>query len=75
MDFNKIFDGKIYLIDSATTHTILRNKRYFSNSNLIKACVNTISSSVDLIKGTRRSMIILTKGIKLDIYNALYSPK
>ena len=65
MDFNKIFDEKIYLIDSATTHTILRNKRYFSNSNLIKAYMNTISGSVDLIKSTRRSMIILTKEIKL----------
>ena len=75
MDFNKMFDGEICLADSAITHTILRNKMYFLNLNLIKVNVNTISGPVDLIEGTGRAMIILAKSTKLDIYNALYSPK
>ena len=70
-----MFDGEIYLADSATTHTIFRNKRYFLNLNLIKANVNTISGPIDLIERTRRAMIILAKGTKLDIHNAMYSPK
>ena len=70
-----MFDGEIYLADSATTHTIFRNKRYFLNLNLIKANVNTISGPLDIIEGTGRAIIILTKDMKLDIYNALYSPK
>ena len=37
--------------------------------------MNTISGPVDLIEGTGRAMIILAKGTKLDIHNALYSPK
>ena len=60
-DFNKMFDGEICLADSATTHMIIRNKRYFLNLNIIKANVNTISGLVDLIEGTGRAMVILAK--------------
>lgn len=42
-----------YVADNVTTHTILQNKKYFSNLNLIKVNMNTISSPVDLIEGTR----------------------
>ena len=52
IDFNKMFDGEICLADNATIHTILRNKRYFFNLNIIKANVNTISGPIDLIEGT-----------------------
>ena len=67
-----MFDGEICLVDSATTHTILRNKRFFFlNLNLIKANMNTISGPIDLIEGTGKAMIILAKGTKLNIHNAL----
>ena len=70
-----MFDGEICLADSATTHTILQNKMYFLNLNLIKVNVNIISALIDFIESTGRAMIILTKGTKLDIHNTLYSPK
>ena len=39
------------LLDSATTQTILRNKKYFHNLILTKANVNKISGSANLIGG------------------------
>ena len=70
-----MFDGEICFADSVTTHMILRNKRYFLNLNLIKENVNTILGPVGFIEGTGRAMNILAKGAKLDIHNALCSPK
>ncbi|VFQ91611.1 unnamed protein product, partial [Cuscuta campestris] len=40
------------LIDSATTHTILRNKEYFSQMTLMETNVNTISGVAKLIEGS-----------------------
>ena len=63
------------LVDSATTHTILKDKKYFQILKLCKANVNTISSSSNLIEGSRRAIIMLPKGTKLYIDDALYSSK
>ena len=63
------------LADCVTTHTILRDKKYFSNFALAQSNVHTISSSVDLIKGSGKAIIILSKGTKLQIEDALYSNK
>ena len=52
IDFNKMFDGEIGLPDSATANTILQNKRYFSNLNLIKANVIPMLGPVNLIEDT-----------------------
>ena len=43
--------GDACLVDCATTHTILRDKKYFSNLTLASSNVHTISGHVDLIKG------------------------
>ena len=40
------------LVDCATTHTILRDNKYFSNLTLVPFNVQTISGPVDLIKGS-----------------------
>ena len=63
------------LADSATTHTILKDKNYFQILKLCKANVNTISSSSNLIECSGRAIIMLPKGTKLCIYDALYSSK
>ena len=63
------------LADCVTTHTILRDKKYFSNFALAQSNVHTISGSVDLIKGFGKAIIILPKGTKLQIEDALYSNK
>ena len=51
--------GDACLADCATTHTILRDKKYFSNFTLTQSNVHTISGPVDLIKGSEKSTIII----------------
>ena len=53
--------GDACLADYATTHTILRNKKYFSNFTLVQSNVHTISGPVNLIKGSGKVTIILPK--------------
>ena len=67
--------GDACLVDCATTHTILRDKKYFSNFTLTQSNVHTISGLVNLIKGSDKSTIILPKGTKLQIEVALYFNK
>ena len=67
--------GDACLADCATTHTILRDKTYFSNFTLAQSNVHTISGPVNLIKGSVKATIILPKGTKLKIEDALYSNK
>ena len=43
---SKINGGEICRADSATTHTILRNQKYFSHITLVETNVNTISGLV-----------------------------
>ena len=69
---SKINGGEICLADSATTHTILREK-YFSHITLVEANVNTISGPADLIDGSRRATIMLSCDTIFHINNALYS--
>ena len=45
----KMNEDDEYLIDCVTTHTILRDKRYFVKLTLIKTNVSTISSTMNLI--------------------------
>ena len=67
--------GDAYLADYATTHTILLDKKYFSNFTLTQSNVHTISGPVDMIKGSRIATIILPKGTKFQIEDAIYSNK
>ena len=67
--------GDACLSDCATTHTILRDKKYFSNFTLAQYNVHTISGPVNLIKGSGKATIILPKGTKLQIEDALYYNK
>jgi hypothetical protein len=72
---SKMIGENLYLVDSCTTHTIFRDKKYFQYLILNKASVNTILGSSNLIKGSGRANIILPKGIKFCIDDALYSSK
>ena len=45
---SKINGGDICLADSAPTHTILRDQKYFSHIILVDANVNTISGPAKL---------------------------
>jgi hypothetical protein len=61
---SKMIGENLYLVDSCTTHTIFRDKKYFQYLILNKANVNTILGSSNLIKGSGRANIILLKGTK-----------
>jgi hypothetical protein len=65
----------ICLVNNATTHTILKSKVYFSYLVVHDAVVNTISGSAKLIEGSGRAGIMLPCGTKININEALYTPK
>ena len=67
--------GDECLANCATTHTILRDKKYFSNFTLDQSNVHTILGPINLIKGSGKATIILPKGSKLQIEDAIYSNK
>ena len=68
-------EGDVCLIDCATTHTILLDKRYFLNLTLTNANVSTISGTGNLIEGTGRANIMLPNGTRFHINDAIYSSK
>ena len=63
------------LVDCATTHTILRDKKYFSNLTLVSFNVQTILGPVGLIKGFERATIVLPNDTKFQIDDVIYSNK
>ena len=65
--------GDIFLADCATTHSILQQKKYFSQLTLAPSNVTTISGPVNLIEGSGRATIILSGGTILHLQDALYS--
>ncbi|KAM1233222.1 hypothetical protein ACFX2J_002950 [Malus domestica] len=62
------------LADSATTHTILRERHYFTNFIPKKAHLTTLSCSSNLIEGYGKTSIMVSNGTILTIKEALYSP-
>ena len=50
----------VCLLDSATTHTILYGKHFFSTVTFRKANVHIISGPVEIIDGFRSVTIILS---------------
>ena len=55
--------GDACLADCATTHTILRDKKYFSNFTLAHSNVHTISCPVNLIKGSGKPPLFYRKAL------------
>ena len=51
----------ICLVDSGTTHTILKSQKFFSTLELNKQNVSTIAGSAQTIKGSGRAHILLQK--------------
>ena len=57
-------DGDICLADCTTTHTILRDKKYFLNLIVTNASVSIISSTSDSIEGSERACDALNPGVR-----------
>ena len=72
---SKAGDGNLCLVDSATTHTILKEKKFFLTLSPIKVKINTISRSINLIEGSGRATIMLNNETKLSINDTLYSSR
>ena len=72
---SKMTSEDFCLADNVTTHTIVKDKKYLQSLILCKANSNIISSSLNLIEGSGRAIIMLPKGTKLCIDDALYSSK
>ena len=51
------------LADCATTHTISRDKKYFSNFTLAQSNVHTISGPVNLIKAPAKPILFYRKAL------------
>ena len=68
-------DGDICLVDCATMHTILLDKKYFLSLTLTSGNVSTIFGTSNLIEGSGRANIMLLKGTRFHINDALYSSK
>ena len=65
----------ICLADCATTHTILRDRKFFSRLMLTKVRVTTISGQSDVIEGSGKAQIMLLNRTILSIQNALYATR
>ena len=68
-------DGDVCVTDCATMHTILWDKRYFLTLTLTSGNVSTISGTSNLIEGFGRANIMLPKGTRFHINEALYTSK
>ncbi|CAI0399065.1 unnamed protein product [Linum tenue] len=68
-------DKDVCLVDSASTHTILKDRKYFSSLVFQEANVRTISGSTKLIEGSGKADMVLPGGTKLHIKEGLYSSK
>ena len=75
MDIYKRNEEDICLADSATTHSIFNNEKYFAYLSIGEANVNTIMGSANLIEGSGRANIVLPQGTIITISNALFSSK
>ena len=71
----KMNEDDVCLIDCATTHTILRDKRYFLELTLIKVNVSTICGTTNLVEGCGRANITLPNGTRFHLNDILYSSK
>ena len=68
-------EGDVCFVDYATTHTILRDKRYFLDLILTNVNVSTIYGTTKLIKGFEKANIILSIETMFHINGVLYSSK
>ena len=75
MDIYKRNEEDICLADSATTHSIFNNEKYFAYLSIGEANVNTIMGSANLIEDSERANIVLPQGTIITIGNALFSSK
>ena len=63
------------LVDSGTTHTILKDKSFFINFTPKVTSVTTISGPSTLVEGFGKAKFTLSNGTPVEVSEALYSPR
>lgn len=74
---NEPSDAYHCLVDSATTHVILKDKRFFTNLDASRApkTIKTLGGSTTIAKGVGPAQVILPGGSTINITYAIYAPK
>ena len=69
--------GDMCLADSASTHTIIKNKKYSSSLKIrdYAESVSTISDNANIIIGSGRTKFSMPGGTIFEISDALYFPE
>ena len=65
----------MYLADCTTMQIILKDKKYFSQLTLVEANTNTISGPADLVEGSGRTNIMLSRETIFIINDVLFSSR
>ena len=75
-DVDNIISDKECLIDSATTHSILKSKDLFTNLKMIDHAppIRTLGGKSNLIKGEGEAFISFPNGTTIRIKRAFYAP-
>lgn len=63
------------LVDFTTTYTILKDKKYFSHTQLVELNVRTISRVANIIKDSRKANIMFPRRTRFLINNAFFSSR
>jgi peptide/histidine transporter 3/4 len=63
------------LVDSGTTHTILRNRQLFIELIAYNSSVTTMIGSSQVIKGRGTAKFLLPDGTTFKVTDALYAPR
>lgn len=69
-------DGTVCVIDSATTHVILTEKRFFVNfeSSSVAHNIKTVGGVAAIARGGGQAQVALPSGTVIDIARAIYVP-
>lgn len=70
-----MFKSIIFLVDCATTHSILKDLTFFKDIFPFETCANTISGPSRIIKGPGQAIVFLSNKTKLFVKEALFLPK
>ena len=62
---SKTHMDNICIVDSATTHSIFKDVKYFSLLHMGESNVTTISDNIKIIEGSEKAQILLPREQKL----------
>jgi len=74
---NSTNDDTQCLIDSATTHVILKDKRFFIKLDASRApsTIKTLGGATTIARGAGAAQVMLPSGCSIFVENAIYAPK